>query len=163
MFVDKPCALRTAWVVPTWMKKERSCTSSAQQRSLHLILACCPSTASGTQYCLLCCQPEPMPRYLTASVPQVTLRDPCSPLAWRGQAIYMICRTCRAPWHSIAQVRIATGVAPQLSSRWTSLKQQPQPHCASTRSTRAVRRLLTREAPTHLDSPRHGAGAPSRS
>ncbi len=58
--------------------------SSAAQGPLHSILAQGPPTASGAQFCLLCCQPEPVPRSSTARVPQFTPWDPCRPLAWAG-------------------------------------------------------------------------------
>ena len=59
-------------------KKDRwSCAGHAQQRSLLTILAHGPITASSAQFCLLCCQPEPLPESLTARMSQPTSRDPC--------------------------------------------------------------------------------------
>lgn len=90
-------------------EKEWSGAPSAWQRSLHCILAQCPTTAGSAQFCLLCCQPEPVPRSLAARLPQFTLRDPCRLPAWLGSAINMLCRTCQAPAHSITQAPRATG------------------------------------------------------
>ena len=47
--------------------------SSTQQRQLLVILAEYPTTAGSTQFCLLCCQPEPIPSFSTARP---------SPLTW---------------------------------------------------------------------------------
>ena len=54
-----------------------SCAGHALQRSLLTILAHGPITASSAQFCLLCCQPEPLPESLTARMSQPTSRDPC--------------------------------------------------------------------------------------
>ena len=43
----------------------RSHVSSAAQGSLHSVLTYCPATASSAWFCLLCCQPEPVPRSLS--------------------------------------------------------------------------------------------------
>ena len=95
-------------------KGGRSCTPCTQQRSLHGIQLHCPTTASSTEFCLLCCQPEPMPQFLTARMAQFTPWHPCRLLAWLGQSIHMHRRTCRAPmrFHAQAPLR-ATGVASQ--------------------------------------------------
>ena len=49
-------------------RRSRKCRCSGApatyQRSLHYILAHYPITASSIQFCLLCCQPEPIPRLL---------------------------------------------------------------------------------------------------
>ena len=49
-------------------RRGRKCRCSGApatyQRSLHYILAHYPITASSIQFCLLCCQPEPIPRLL---------------------------------------------------------------------------------------------------
>ena len=47
------------------------------------------TTASRTQFRLLCCQPELIPESLAARMPQFTLRDPCRLLAWLGRTIHM--------------------------------------------------------------------------
>lgn len=83
-------------------KKERSDASYTQQRSLHCILAQYPTTAGSTQFCLLCCQPEPFPGSSTARMSQLTLWEPCRLSAWSGRSIHMPCRTYCAPTHSIA-------------------------------------------------------------
>ena len=72
---------------------------SAAQRSLHPIQAHDPTTASSAQFCLLCCQPEPVPRSLAARLSQLTSRDPCRLQAWLGQAFCIVCRTCTVPPH----------------------------------------------------------------
>ena len=47
------------------------------QRLLQIILAYCPTTAGSAQFCLLCCQPEPIPGTLAARMSQLTSWDPC--------------------------------------------------------------------------------------
>ena len=93
--------------------KERSCAPSAQQRLLQRILAQYPTTASSAQYCLLCCQPQPVPGPSTAATLQLTSQDLCRLPAWLGRTINMLCRTCCAPGHSSAQAR--TGGEPPSS------------------------------------------------
>ena len=78
---------------------------SAEQRSLHSIQAHDPTTASSAQFCLLCYQPEPVPRSLAARLSQLTSRDPCRLQAWLGQAFRTVCRTCTVPPHFNAIVR----------------------------------------------------------
>ena len=92
------------------IKIQKGCsrTSCTQQRSLHFILAQCPTTAGRAPFCLLCCQPEPIPRSLTARMPSLTWWDPCGRSAWLGRAIDMTCRTCCAPMYFNTQPRKAT-------------------------------------------------------
>ena len=52
--------------------KRCSCAPGTHQRSLHCILAQCPITASSTCFCVLCCQPVPLRRSLTARASQLT-------------------------------------------------------------------------------------------
>ena len=80
-----------------------SCAPYTQQRSLHYILAQCPTTAGSAQFCLLCCQPEPVPGSSTARVSQLTPWNPCRLPAWSGRTINMRYRTCCAPVHFITQ------------------------------------------------------------
>ena len=82
-------------------KKKWSWTASTQQRPLLSILILCPTTAAGIQFCLLCCQPEPMPRSLTARAPLSTQRRPCRPAAWLGKTIHMVSRAYWFPLPSI--------------------------------------------------------------
>ena len=82
-------------------KRKWSQTASTQQRPLLSILILCPTTAAGIQFCLLCCQPEPMPRSLTARAPLSTQRRPCRPAAWLGKTIHMVSRAYRFPLPSI--------------------------------------------------------------
>ena len=74
---------------------------STLQRLLLSILILCPTTAAGIQFCLLCCQPEPMPRSLTARAPLSTQRRPCRPAAWLGKTIHMVSRAFKIPLPSI--------------------------------------------------------------
>ena len=78
---------------------------SAAQRSLHSIQAHDPTTASSAQFCLLCCQPEPVPRSLAARLSQLTSRDPCRLQAWLGRAFCTVCRTCTGSPHSDTIIR----------------------------------------------------------
>ena len=70
-------------------RKGRSGTPSELQGWLLSILAHCPTTADSAQSCLLCCQPEPVPRTLAARMSQFTLGHPCRLSAWSGWAIHM--------------------------------------------------------------------------
>ena len=45
-------------------------------------LACCPTTAPSAQFCLLCCQPEPLPESLAARAAPLTQGRPCRLGAW---------------------------------------------------------------------------------
>ena len=76
---------------------------ATQQGSLHCILAQYPTTAGSAQFCLLCCQPEPVPGLLAVRMSQLTQRDPCRLPAWLGWTINIPYRTCHAPVHSITQ------------------------------------------------------------
>ena len=62
------------------------------QRQLHFTQACYPTTGSTEQFCLFCCQPEPVPASLSTGASQLTLCCPCRVLSWSGQAIHMSCR-----------------------------------------------------------------------
>ena len=73
--------------------------ASDQQRSSSTIQPQCPSTACRAQFCLLCCQPEPVPRSLAARMSQLTPRDPCRLHVCMRQAIYIASRTCCGPEH----------------------------------------------------------------
>ncbi len=55
---------------------------STLQRSLHSTLGCVPTTADGAQFCLLCCQPEPVPESSPARQPSLTRGCPCRPPVW---------------------------------------------------------------------------------
>ena len=59
-----PISLAVRWTllrVQVADAKRRSYASYPHQRSLHLILAYVPTTAGSPQFCMLCCQPEPIP------------------------------------------------------------------------------------------------------
>ena len=60
----------------------RSCADYLHQRSVHLILIHFPTTAGSAQFCLLCCQPEPIPGTLAARKPLLTPRVPCRLPVW---------------------------------------------------------------------------------
>ena len=74
---------------------------STLQRLLLSILILCPTTAAGIQFCLLCCQPEPMPRSLTARRSLFTQGNPCRPAAWLGKTIHMDSKAYMIPLPSI--------------------------------------------------------------
>ena len=80
-----------------------SCAVSPLQRSLHSTLGCFPTTAGSAQFCLLCCQPEPVPESLPARPPPLTRGCPCRLPVWSGQSIHMVHRTYIGPRHSISQ------------------------------------------------------------
>ena len=82
-------------------KTEGSGAASNLQGPLLSILILCPTTAAGIQFCLLCCQPEPMPRSLTARESLFTQRSPCRPAAWLGKTIHMVSRAFKIPLPSI--------------------------------------------------------------
>ena len=71
--------LCTFWAQP---KNRASGTPSELQGRLLSILAHYPTTADSAQSCLLCYQPEPVPRTLAARVSQFTLSQPCRLPAW---------------------------------------------------------------------------------
>ena len=80
-----------------------SCAACPLQRFLYSILSCFLTTAGSAQFCLLCCQPEPVPESLPARPPSLTRRCPCSLPVWSGQPIHMVHRTYSGPRHSISQ------------------------------------------------------------
>ena len=81
-------------------QKGRSCVVSLLQRLLPPTQGCFPATAGSAQFCLLCCQPEPVPESLPARPPSLTRRCPCSLPVWLGQPIHMVHRTYSSPQHS---------------------------------------------------------------
>ena len=86
------------------LEKSSGCAVSLLQRPLHPTLGCFfPTTAGSAQFCLLCCQPEPVPESLPARPPSLTRRCPCSLPVWSGQPIHMVHRTYSGPRHSISQ------------------------------------------------------------
>ena len=109
-------------------KKDWSSASSAWQRRLHVILIQYPTTAGSVQFCLLCCQPEPVPRSLAARRMQFTLLTPCRLPAWLGRTIHMTCSTCCAPIHSSSPCGVTgqepTGKACFLLGSGSALKGQ---------------------------------------
>ena len=80
-----------------------SCAACPLQRFLYSTLGCVPTTAGSAQFCLLCCQPEPVPESLPARPPSLTRRCPCSLPVWSGQPIHMVHRTYSSPRHSVSQ------------------------------------------------------------
>ena len=83
-------------------KKGWSCAAYLLQRFLHSTLDCFPTTAGSAQFCLLCCQPEPVPESLPARPPPLTRGCPCRLPVWSGQSIHMVHRTYSSPQHSIS-------------------------------------------------------------
>ena len=75
---------------------------SPLQRFLCSTLGCFPTTAGSAQFCLLCCQPEPVPESLPARPPSLSRRCPCSLPVWSGQPIHMVHRTYTDPRHSVS-------------------------------------------------------------
>ena len=84
--------------------KDWSRAAYPPQRSLRAALGCCPTTAGGAQFCLLCCQPGPVPESLPARPPSLTQGRPCRPPVWLGHPIHTAIRTCHGPHRSISQV-----------------------------------------------------------
>lgn len=91
---------------PLSKQKSRSCAAYPLQGSLYSTLDCFPTTAGSAQFCLLCCQPEPVPESLPARPPSLTRGCPCSLPVWSGQSIHMVHRTYTGPRHSISQTPI---------------------------------------------------------
>ena len=91
-------------------QKEGSCSASVQQRPLFCILVQCPTTAGSAQFCLLCCQPGPVPGSSSARRPQITLWAPCRLPAWLGWTIHMHPRACWTPHCS--SLHVSDRVAP---------------------------------------------------
>lgn len=87
-----------------WGKKDRSRAAYPPQRSLRAALGCYPTTAGGAQFCLLCCQPGPVPESLPARPPSLTQGRPCRPPVWSGHPIHTASRTCDGPQRFISQV-----------------------------------------------------------
>ena len=73
--------MRFFWRWRQMRKKRCSGAPGTRQRALHCILAQCPITASSAWFCVLCCQPSPMPKSLTARAAQFTPCSPCRLLA----------------------------------------------------------------------------------
>ena len=84
--------------------KDWSRAAYPPQRSLRAALGCCPTTAGGAQFCLLCCQPGPVPESLPARPPPLTQGRPCRPPVWLGHPIHTASRTCHGPQRFISQV-----------------------------------------------------------
>ena len=75
---------RATYVVRNKYEEEirRSGADYTHQRSLHFILIHFPTTAGSAQFCLLCCQPEPIPGTLAARKHLLTQRVPCRLPVW---------------------------------------------------------------------------------
>ena len=68
------------------MNAKRCCGAACTcQRRLLCTQLLSPTTASSAQFCLLCCQPVPVPGSLTARMPQLAPWEPCRLLAWSGE------------------------------------------------------------------------------
>ena len=77
---------------------------NSNQRSLPTTQAHCPTTEDTAGFCLLCCQPEPVPLSLSTRTSQLTLRCPCWVPTWSGQAINVARRTWSEHTHFIDQL-----------------------------------------------------------
>ena len=97
----------------------------ATQRSLHPVLSCCLCTACGTQFCVLCCQPEPIPRLLCARTSQLTSRSPCTPQACYRQLISTVCKTCMSLLALPPRSTPYTGVTVKEPSYTVAFKETP--------------------------------------
>ena len=64
-----------------------------RQRSLLPTQAHFPTTEDAVRFCLLCCQPEPLPASLSTRTSQLPSLRPCRAPTWSGQAIYAASRT----------------------------------------------------------------------
>ena len=95
---------QTSLARPKVNKEGWSCAACPPQRSLRAALGCHPTTAGGAQFCLLCCQPGPVPESLPARPPLLTQGCPCSPPVWLGHPIHTASRTCHGPQRFISQV-----------------------------------------------------------
>ena len=89
---------------PRNKQKDWSRAAYPPQRSLRAALGCYPTTAGGAQFCLLCCQPGPVPESLPARPPTLTHGRPCRPPVWLGHPIHTASRTCHGPQRFISQV-----------------------------------------------------------
>lgn len=110
-------------------QKDWSRAAYPPQRSLRAALGCCPTTAGGAQFCLLCCQPGPVPESLPARPPSLTQGRPCRPPVWLGHPIHTASRTCHGPQRFISQVPMrGTGRhdPPQRKYQWL----EPMPSLA---------------------------------
>ena len=76
-------------------KNKRSAVAhvNSHQRSLPTTQAHYPTTEDTAGFCLLCCQPEPMPLSLSTRTSQLTPRCPCGVPTWSGRAINAARRT----------------------------------------------------------------------
>ena len=63
------------------------------QRSLPTTQAHFPTAGDTARFCLLCCQPEPMPMSLSTRTSQFPLWSPCRVPSQLGQAINTVNRT----------------------------------------------------------------------
>ena len=66
---------------------------NSHQRSLPTTQAHYPTTEDTAGFCLLCCQPEPVPLSLSTRTSQLTPCCPCGVPTWSGQAINVARRT----------------------------------------------------------------------
>ena len=77
------------------MKAKRPAVAhvNPHQRSLPTTQAHYPTTEDTAGFCLLCCQPEPVPLSLSTRTSQLTLCCPCGVPTWSGRAINAARRT----------------------------------------------------------------------
>ena len=84
-------------------KKGWSCVAYLLQRFLHSTLVCFPTTAGSAQFCLLCCQPKPVPESLPARPPPLT-RDALADYLF-GKGNPSTWRAGRTPPHDTPSVK----------------------------------------------------------
>ena len=81
----KPLGAPTTTKDTVGINAKRCCGAACTcQRRLLCTQPMSPTTASRAQFCLLCCQPVPVPGSLTARLPQLAPWEPCRLLAWSG-------------------------------------------------------------------------------
>ena len=91
------------------------------QRSLPTTQAHYPTTEDTVGFCLLCCQPEPVPLSLSTRTSQLTPRCPCGVPTWSGQAINVARRTWWGYRHFIDQLPLGWQEGATPPSWWTLL------------------------------------------
>ena len=102
-------------------RKKRSAVVhvNSHQRSLPTTQAHYPTTEDTVGFCLLCCQPEPVPLSLSTRTSQLTPRCPCGVPTWSGQAINVARRTWWGYRHFIDQLPLGWQEGATPPSWWT--------------------------------------------
>ena len=92
--------------LPPFPLKKRSAVAhvNSHQRSLPTTQAHYPTTEDTAGFCLLCCQPEPLPQSLSTRTSLLTRRCPCGVPTWSGRAINAARRTLWEHMHFTDQL-----------------------------------------------------------